>query len=40
MRDTVVPGAFTKSLQQHAANGTRPVMLAYHRMDKPIGIWD
>ncbi|MER9396723.1 HK97 family phage prohead protease [Mesorhizobium sp. M0615] len=38
--DVVLPGAFTKSIQQHAAFGTRPVMLWQHDIDRPIGVWD
>lgn len=38
--DIVMPGAFTKSLQEHSMYGSRPVMLWQHDIDKPIGVWD
>ncbi|MER9092226.1 HK97 family phage prohead protease [Mesorhizobium sp. M0700] len=38
--DIVDRGAFTATLARHQADGTRPVMLFSHRMDKPIGVWD
>ena len=37
--DTVKPGAFTRTLAEHAARGTRPAMLFQHDMDDPIGVW-
>jgi len=37
--DRIVPGAFTKSLAQHAAASTMPLMLWNHRADEPIGVW-
>lgn len=37
--DIVQPGAFTKSLAQHAQRGTRPAMLWQHQMENPIGHW-
>lgn len=37
--DIVQPGAFAKSLAQHAKSGTRPAMLWHHQMEHPIGHW-
>lgn len=38
-RDIVAPGAFAKSLAQHAADGTKVKMLWQHQRDQPIGIY-
>lgn len=38
--EIVVPGAFAGSLRQHAAEGSRPLMLWAHRADAPIGRWE
>ncbi|TWB19206.1 HK97 family phage prohead protease [Nitrospirillum bahiense] len=38
--DVVTPGAFAKSLEQHRAAGTRPLMLWAHDPATPIGVWD
>lgn len=32
-------GAFTRTLREHQAAGTRPIMLWSHNPDEPIGIW-
>lgn len=38
--DIILPGAFTKTLEQHTAAGTLPAMLWGHRMSElPIGDW-
>lgn len=37
--DIIAPGAFTKSLQKHKAEGTQPAMLWQHAPDEPIGTW-
>lgn len=37
--DIVTPGAFTKSLQAHRAEGTIPAMLWHHQLETPIGKW-
>jgi len=37
--DIVMPGAFTRSLAEHAADGTKPLMLWQHNPDQPIGIY-
>lgn len=34
-----MPGAFAKSLAEHRAAGTRPLMLWQHFVDEPIGVW-
>lgn len=33
------PGAFTKTLADHAGRGTRPAMLWMHKQESPIGRW-
>jgi HK97 family phage prohead protease len=39
--DIVMPGAFSRSLAAHKANGTRPKMLWNHNTDAlPIGVWE
>jgi HK97 family phage prohead protease len=38
--DVVKPGAFSKTLEQHARRGSRPAMLWMHDMYDPIGVWD
>lgn len=37
--DIIRPGAFSKSIAQHAARGSRPKMFWQHDMSKPIGKW-
>lgn len=37
--DIVAPGAFSKSLAEHNANGTMPALLWQHRSDEPVGVW-
>lgn len=37
--DIVVPGAFTKSLEEHKAAGTLPAMLWQHDPAQPIGVY-
>ncbi|MET4127167.1 HK97 family phage prohead protease [Roseovarius sp. MBR-6] len=37
--DVVSVGAFTKTLAEHRAAGTSPVMLWSHRLEEPIGSW-
>lgn len=37
--DIVEPGAFAKSLSQHRATKTAPLMLWQHNADEPIGRW-
>ncbi|WP_062216629.1 HK97 family phage prohead protease [Aureimonas sp. D3] len=37
--DVIAPGAFARSLAEHRAAGTMPVMLWQHRSDEPIGRW-
>lgn len=37
--DVVKPGAFERTLAEHAARGTRPAMLLQHDMGEPIGVW-
>jgi hypothetical protein len=37
--DIVMPGAFTKSLNIHRANGSMPAMLFLHRMESIPGKW-
>lgn len=37
--DTIAPGAFSTSLAEHAAAGTRPLMLWSHDPARPIGVW-
>jgi HK97 family phage prohead protease len=38
--DVVRPGAFAKSLAEHKAADTRPIMLWAHDTRRPIGVWD
>lgn len=38
--DIWVKGAFAASLEQHRANGTRPLMLWAHDPTNPIGVWE
>ena len=39
--DIVAPGAFTKTIAEHKANGTMPMMLLGHNFaGLPIGAWD
>ncbi len=38
--DITMPGAFTKSLLDHAKAGTKPVMLYQHDHTRPIGVWE
>ncbi|MCO6180265.1 HK97 family phage prohead protease [Ciceribacter sp. RN22] len=37
--DVIAPGAFAKSLQEHASRRTRPAMLWAHDSREPIGSW-
>lgn len=37
--DVVAPGAFRRSLAEHKAAGTRPLLLWQHDPDQPIGVW-
>lgn len=37
--DVIAVGAFTKTLQEHQAQGTLPAMLWSHQMETPIGKW-
>lgn len=37
--DIIQPGAFSKSIEQHKARGSRPKMFWQHDMGKPIGRW-
>ena len=37
--DTVAPGAFAKSLNEHRARGTMPALLWAHDPSEPIGRW-
>lgn len=38
--DVIQSGAFAKSLAEHAAAGTRPLMLWQHNHERPVGTWD
>lgn len=38
--DIWVKGCFAASLEQHRANGTRPLMLWAHDPTNPIGVWE
>lgn len=38
--DIIEPGAFTASLEEHKANGTKPALLWQHDLDSPIGVID
>lgn len=38
--DLIKPGAFKKTLSQHAARDSRPALLWQHRSEEPIGVWD
>jgi HK97 family phage prohead protease len=38
--DKVLPGAFAKSLAQHAKDGTKVRMLWQHDTDQPLGVWE
>jgi uncharacterized protein len=37
--DIVAPGAFARSLAEHASLGTQPAMLWQHDSRQPIGVW-
>lgn len=37
--DVIAPGAFSRSLAEHKAAGSMPLMLWQHRSDEPIGRW-
>ena len=37
--DMILPGAFKKTLADHAAGGTSPAMLWAHKLDEPVGRW-
>jgi len=39
-RDVVMPGAFSRSIDEYAENKAAPAMLWQHDPDKPIGVWD
>ena len=38
--DITQKGAFTKSIKQHIANGTKPLMLMHHDHARPVGVWE
>ena len=38
--DVVKPGAFSKSLEGHKADGTMPSLLLHHDLQRPIGVWE
>lgn len=38
--ETIKPGAFKRSLATHKRNGTRPLMLFGHDVNRVIGVWD
>lgn len=38
--DTILPGAFAKSIKAWASAGKKVPMLWQHNPDKPIGVWD
>ena len=38
--DVVMPGAFTRSLAEHKANGTQPLLLWQHDTKEPIGVYN
>jgi HK97 family phage prohead protease len=35
----IAPGAFRRSLEEHRAAGTTPLMLWSHDLSAPIGVW-
>jgi HK97 family phage prohead protease len=37
--DVIAPGAFQRSLEEHKAAGTSPLMLWSHDLSEPIGVW-
>lgn len=37
--DVIAPGAFTEALAEHAARGTKPVMLYMHQRGNVPGVW-
>ncbi|CJK78788.1 prophage LambdaSa2%2C protease [Streptococcus pneumoniae] len=37
--DLIAPGAYTKTLAQHEAKGTRPALLWQHDQSNPVGVW-
>ncbi|MCA1971250.1 MAG: phage major capsid protein [Caenispirillum sp.] len=37
--DTIAPGAFAKSLAEHTAKGSKPLMLWMHDTYEPVGVW-
>ena len=37
--DIIAPGAFKRTIAEHKAGGTMPVMLWCHHQDEPIGRW-
>ena len=39
-RDIVMPGAFARTIAEHEAAESRPIMLWQHNSDQPIGVWD
>ena len=38
--DITQKGAFTKSIKEHIANGTKPLMLMHHDTSRPVGVWE
>ena len=38
--DITQKGAFTKSIKEHIANGTKPLMLMHHDHSRPVGVWE
>lgn len=38
--DITMPGAFTKSLNEHISKNTRPLMLMHHDHKRPVGVWE
>ena len=38
--DITQKGAFTKSIQEHITNGTKPLMLMHHDHSRPVGVWE
>ena len=39
-RDVIAAGAFKRTLEEHAAKGTRPALLWQHDMHQPIGVYE
>ena len=38
--EIILPGAFARTLADHAARGAKPPMLWSHQTDAPIGVWE